>query len=114
MPRRFEELIDEAVRAPADDWDFSWFEGRATEERPPNLAQHVGSGANIELAEWFLDRPGTGAGRHHDRLRALHEHIARHGSFRSTTSCTLFEVRAPSGVGRPEGRIDRGGVHPCS
>lgn len=250
--------MDEASSAPVDDWDFSWFEGRATEERPswgyqrlladrlvgataaldiqtgdgavlagalhrdvpptmfategwpPNVAaamtrlrplgvmvvavpaeaslpfadgafdlvtsrhpstvhwheiarvlapagsyfaQHVGGGANIELAEWLLERPGTGAGRHHDleaerakeaglevrccrnerlaleffdvgavvrflqmvpwtvpgfdperyhdRLRALHEHIARHGSFRSSTSRTLFEVRAPSGVGRP-------------
>jgi SAM-dependent methyltransferase len=30
----FEELIDEGERAPIDGWDFSWFEGRATEERP--------------------------------------------------------------------------------
>jgi SAM-dependent methyltransferase len=30
----FEELIDEATRAPADAWDFGWLEGRATEERP--------------------------------------------------------------------------------
>jgi SAM-dependent methyltransferase len=31
----FEELVREADEAPVDGWDFSWFEGRATEERPP-------------------------------------------------------------------------------
>ncbi|MEW2496974.1 class I SAM-dependent methyltransferase [Streptomyces nodosus] len=33
--RSYEELVEEAVDAPVDGWDFSWFEGRATEERPP-------------------------------------------------------------------------------
>ncbi|MFF3483633.1 class I SAM-dependent methyltransferase [Streptomyces sp. NPDC002701] len=32
--RSFQELVDEAEAAPTDGWDFSWFEGRATEERP--------------------------------------------------------------------------------
>ncbi|MEU6219527.1 class I SAM-dependent methyltransferase [Streptomyces sp. NPDC047022] len=31
----FEDLVREAVDASTDGWDFSWFEGRATEERPP-------------------------------------------------------------------------------
>ena len=31
----FEQLVAEAVAAPVEGWDFSWFEGRATEERPP-------------------------------------------------------------------------------
>jgi SAM-dependent methyltransferase len=31
----FEELVAEGATAPVDGWDFSWFEGRATEERPP-------------------------------------------------------------------------------
>jgi SAM-dependent methyltransferase len=30
-----EELIAEGAAIPVDGWDFSWFEGRATEERPP-------------------------------------------------------------------------------
>ncbi|ROS78883.1 class I SAM-dependent methyltransferase [Cellulomonas sp. PhB143] len=35
-PRRsFDALVAEAVAAPTEGWDFSWFEGRATEERPP-------------------------------------------------------------------------------
>lgn len=31
----FERLVAEGWDAPVDGWDFSWFEGRATEERPP-------------------------------------------------------------------------------
>jgi len=31
----FEELVEEGASAPVDGWDFSWFAGRATEERPP-------------------------------------------------------------------------------
>lgn len=35
-PRRtFEELVAEGAAVPIDGWDFSWFDGRATEERPP-------------------------------------------------------------------------------
>ncbi len=30
----FEELVDEGLRVPVEGWDFSWFDGRATEERP--------------------------------------------------------------------------------
>lgn len=32
---RFEQLIAEGKSVPVDGWDFSWFEGRATEQRPP-------------------------------------------------------------------------------
>jgi len=32
--RPFEELIAEAEAAPIEGWDFSWLDGRATEERP--------------------------------------------------------------------------------
>jgi SAM-dependent methyltransferase len=31
----FEELVAEGAAAPLEGFDFSWFEGRATEERPP-------------------------------------------------------------------------------
>ncbi|MFD6435728.1 class I SAM-dependent methyltransferase [Streptomyces venezuelae] len=30
----FDDLVAEAVAAPTEGWDFSWFEGRATEARP--------------------------------------------------------------------------------
>jgi SAM-dependent methyltransferase len=32
--RSFEELVEEAERAPADGWNFGWLDGRATEARP--------------------------------------------------------------------------------
>ncbi len=31
----FEDLVAEGCAVPVDGWDFSWFAGRATEERPP-------------------------------------------------------------------------------
>ena len=34
MSRTFDELVSEAAAAPVDGWDFSWLDGRATEERP--------------------------------------------------------------------------------
>jgi hypothetical protein len=34
MGRSFEELVEEADRAPVEGWDFGWLEGRAAEERP--------------------------------------------------------------------------------
>jgi len=30
----FEELLAEGAAEPVEGWDFSWFDGRATEERP--------------------------------------------------------------------------------
>jgi SAM-dependent methyltransferase len=33
--REFEELLAEGASVPVAGWDFSWFEGRATEQRPP-------------------------------------------------------------------------------
>jgi SAM-dependent methyltransferase len=34
MERTFEELVEEAEAAPVEGWDFSWLDGRATEQRP--------------------------------------------------------------------------------
>ncbi len=34
MSRSFDELVSEGAAAPIDGWDFSWLDGRATEERP--------------------------------------------------------------------------------
>ena len=33
--RSFDDLIAEGASVPVEGWDFSWFEGRATEDRPP-------------------------------------------------------------------------------
>ena len=43
----FDELIAEGAAAPVAGWDFSWFDGRATEERPHwgyvrLLSEHIG------------------------------------------------------------------------
>jgi len=34
MDASFDDLLDEAAAAPVDGWDFSWLDGRATEQRP--------------------------------------------------------------------------------
>ena len=34
-PPTFDELVAEGAAVPVEGWDFSWFAGRATEERPP-------------------------------------------------------------------------------
>jgi SAM-dependent methyltransferase len=41
MGRTFDELVSEAAAAPIDGWDFSWLDGRATEERPSWGYQHL-------------------------------------------------------------------------
>jgi SAM-dependent methyltransferase len=35
VTRSFEGLVAEAAAEPVEGWDFSWFQGRPTEERPP-------------------------------------------------------------------------------
>jgi SAM-dependent methyltransferase len=35
MTNLFEDLVAEGQGVPVEGWDFSWFDGRATEERPP-------------------------------------------------------------------------------
>jgi SAM-dependent methyltransferase len=34
-PKSFDQLVLEGESVPVDGWDFAWFEGRASEERPP-------------------------------------------------------------------------------
>ncbi|WP_152362532.1 methyltransferase domain-containing protein [Microlunatus speluncae] len=53
--RTFDELIAEAAAADVSGWDFSWLDGRATEERPPwgyarLLAERLGTvGSAVDL-----------------------------------------------------------------
>jgi SAM-dependent methyltransferase len=35
VTKSFEDLVTEGAAVPVEGWDFSWFDGRATEERPP-------------------------------------------------------------------------------
>jgi len=50
MRRTFDELISEADTAPVDGWDFSWLDGRATEERPSWGYQRLLSGRLATVA----------------------------------------------------------------
>lgn len=54
MDRNFAELIAEADAVDVTGWDFSWLEGRATEERPPWGYQRL-MGAKIGRAAMTLD-----------------------------------------------------------
>ncbi len=50
----FEDLVGEGAAVPVEGWDFSWFEGRATEERPPwGYARQVGE--RMAAADAALD-----------------------------------------------------------
>ncbi len=67
--RTFEELVAEAEGAPTEGWDFSWFEGRATEERPSwEYARAMGE--RLAKAEAALDVQ-TGGGEVLDSAREL-------------------------------------------
>jgi SAM-dependent methyltransferase len=54
MGRTFEELVDEAESVSVDGWDFSWLDGRATEQRPSWGYQKV-MGSRLALATAALD-----------------------------------------------------------
>jgi SAM-dependent methyltransferase len=54
VDKSFEELIGEADAADVTGWDFSWLDGRATEERPPWGYQKL-MGERIGRAEVALD-----------------------------------------------------------
>ena len=53
----FEELLAEGESVAVEGWDFSWFEGRATEERPPWGYAHLLGGRMAALA----GKPGAAA-----------------------------------------------------
>src|SRR4051794_6661207 len=54
MDRSFDELIDEAAAADVEGWNFSWLDGRATEERPSWGYQRM-LGARLASAKAALD-----------------------------------------------------------
>jgi SAM-dependent methyltransferase len=60
MRRTFEDLVAEAEAAPVDGWDFSWLDGRATEERPSWGYQRL-MGRRFASASAACD-VGTGGG----------------------------------------------------
>ncbi|MGW1166052.1 methyltransferase domain-containing protein [Streptomyces sp. NPDC002550] len=52
--RSFEALVAEGAAVPTEGWDFSWFEGRASEERP-SWGYAVSAGERLAGAETVLD-----------------------------------------------------------
>ncbi|OZC84216.1 SAM-dependent methyltransferase [Rhodococcus sp. 06-412-2C] len=54
MTRSFEEMVAEAESVSVDGWDFSWLDGRATEERPTWGYQRL-MGERLAMAEAALD-----------------------------------------------------------
>ena len=61
MPQRrsFRELIAEGDAVPLAGWDFSWFDGRATEERPPwGYARLIGERLRSALAALDIQTGG--------------------------------------------------------
>lgn len=51
-PTTFEDLLAEGASVPTDGWDFSWFEGRATEARPSwgyavSMAERLGRASAV-------------------------------------------------------------------
>jgi SAM-dependent methyltransferase len=71
-PRTFEDLIAEGAAVPTEGWDFSWFEGRATEARPSwryaeSLAGRIGAVSAVldvqtgggEVLDFALGRAGS-------------------------------------------------------
>ncbi|MEU6506893.1 methyltransferase domain-containing protein [Streptomyces sp. NPDC046942] len=52
--RSFEDLVAEGAAVPTEGWDFSWFEGRATEERP-SWGYAAKAGERLGGAEAALD-----------------------------------------------------------
>jgi SAM-dependent methyltransferase len=69
MAASFEELIAEADAAPIAGWDFSWLEGRATEDRPSWRYSEIVS-QRATLAKTMLDLQ-TGGGEMLDGLPRL-------------------------------------------
>ncbi|MFE6225757.1 methyltransferase domain-containing protein [Streptomyces sp. NPDC057854] len=54
MERTFDDLVAEAEAAPMEGWDFSWLDGRATEQRPSWGYQRL-LGARLARASAALD-----------------------------------------------------------
>src|ERR1700758_5324184 len=69
MSRTFEDLVAEADSVSVDGWDFSWLDGRATEERPTWGYQRLMS-ARLAVASAALDIH-TGGGEVLDGVAAF-------------------------------------------
>ncbi|MCY1082744.1 hypothetical protein [Archangium lansingense] len=113
MSRTFEELVAEAESVSVDGWDFSWLNGRASEQRPSwgyqrmmgerlaraAAALDIQTGGGEVLAGvpklpplvWMV--PGFTVSQYRAELKALHEHIQVNGPFVAHTTRFLIEAR---------------------
>jgi SAM-dependent methyltransferase len=59
LTKSFEELVTDGAGVPVKGWDFSWFDGRATEERPPwGYAGLIGDRMGTVAAALDIDTGG--------------------------------------------------------
>ncbi|GAA2996313.1 hypothetical protein [Streptomyces fulvorobeus] len=122
---RFEELVAEAAAVPVDGWDFSWLDGRATEERPswgyardPRQARADAVAAGLDVVDLRSERlrteffdiravvcflreviwmvPGFTVEAYRPRLRELHRRIGSEGRFVAHTARFLIKARKPA------------------
>ncbi|MFE0276474.1 hypothetical protein ACFWZY_30995 [Streptomyces sp. NPDC058992] len=87
MTRTFDHLVAEAESVSVAGWDFSWLDGRATEQRPSWGYQR------LRKVVWTV--PGFTVAHHRDRLRELHERTETEGPFVARTTRFLIEARKP-------------------
>jgi hypothetical protein len=111
MPRTFDELVAEADAVSVAGWDFSWLDGRATEQRPTRgyqrllrkqsaqttsgLDLHTGGGEALAGAGPFpptMAPPSRGR-RTSDELLKLHRQIEVEGALVTHSSRVLIEAR---------------------
>lgn len=96
MPRGFEELVAEAAAVPVDGWEFSWLDGRATEQRPSwGYARLIGE--RMARADAALDVQ-TGGGE----VLAGVLRLAR---------CTVAVESWPPNIARAKAALRPRGVH---
>ncbi|MFJ3620297.1 methyltransferase domain-containing protein [Streptomyces iakyrus] len=89
-PTTFEDLVAEGASVPTDGWDFSWFEGRATEARP-SWGYAVSMAERLGRASAVLDVQ-TGGG---EVLDFALSRIADDPAGRSTTEVTAPARKPP-------------------
>jgi hypothetical protein len=114
----FEDLVAEGVSTPVDGWDFSWFAGRATEERPAwgytRLLAERAAGAHAlldvqtgggevlaEVLSRLPRRPGTLAATESwtPNLALARQHLAPYGA-------TVAEAADGAALPYPDGAFD--------
>ncbi|MFC8140703.1 methyltransferase domain-containing protein [Streptomyces paradoxus] len=106
-PTTFEDLVAEGASVPTDGWDFSWFEGRATEARP-SWGYAVSMAERLGRASAVLDVQ-TGGGEVLDfaLARVAAETTSRRATEPATESATepatesATETTAPAAAPKP-------------